>query len=72
MGTEKSFEQRGFTDTAGWFGFGSAESGRTLLPAACKASEEPPKPSIRPDLFNCVELVAQFIMRPRFMDEILT
>ena len=39
MGTEKAFEQCGFTDTAGWFGFGSAESERTLLPAACKASE---------------------------------
>ena len=37
-----------------------------------KPAKEPPKPRIGPDLFDCVELVAQFIMRPRFVDEVLT
>ena len=37
-----------------------------------KPAKELPKPRIGPDLFDRVELVAQFIVRPRFVDEVLT
>ena len=56
---------------AGSLSIASSPEERSFL-LLVKPAKEPPKPRIKPDLFNCVELVAQFIMRPRFVDEILT
>jgi hypothetical protein len=37
-----------------------------------KPAKELPKPRIGPDLLDRVKRVAQFIVRPRFVDEVLT
>jgi len=36
-----------------------------------KPAKEPPKPRIGPDLSNRIELVAQFVVRPGLVDEVL-
>ena len=44
---------------------------RSLL-LLVKPAKEFPKPRIRPNLLDRVKRVAQFVMRPRFVDEVLT
>jgi hypothetical protein len=55
---------------AGWFAFDCVELGKTFLSAACKARKLL-EPKIGLDLLDRVERVAQFVMRPRLVDEIL-
>ena len=74
MGTEKVRETnrpKSAVGLAGSLSIASNPEERSFL-LFVKPAQELPEPRIGPDLINCVELVAQFIMRPRFVDEVLT
>ena len=74
METEKARETKRPKSAVGLAGSVSVPPGpeeRSFL-LLVKPAKELPKPRIGPDLLDRAKRVAQFIVRPRFVDEVLT
>ena len=74
MGTEKARETnrpKSAVGLAGSLSIASSPEKRSFL-LLVKPAQELLEPRIALDLLDCIERVAQFVMRPRLVDEILT